>query len=94
MQTEPNIVDEYWVDNLWIFIVFFKLDSVSIYLFQFGEDFFFGQVFQDLHFVDFENFSEELLGYGSTILCICVFVGVWIKFKALFVLLFWNLFGY
>ena len=52
-QTESNKVDEHWVDNLWIFIVFVKLDSVCLDLFQFIKDLFFCQVFQDLHFIDF-----------------------------------------
>ena len=75
MQVEPNPVNEDWVDNLGIFIVFVELDSVCLDLFQFGEGFYFGQIFQDLHFVDFEDFSKELLSHGSTLLGICVFDG-------------------
>ena len=89
MQTESNKVDEDWVDNLWIVIVFVKLDSVCLDLFQFGKDLFFCQVFQDLHFVDFKDLSEELLGCRSTLLSICVYVEGWIILKDLLLSLFW-----
>ena len=40
-QNESNEVDEDWVDYLGIFIVFVKLNSVCLDLFQFGKDLFF-----------------------------------------------------
>ena len=75
LQTESNPVDEYWIDNLWIVIIFFELDSFFLNLFEFGDDFSFSQIFQDLHVVNPEDLSEELLSGFSTSQGVGVFDG-------------------
>ena len=71
-QLESNPVDEHWVDSLGIIIDIVEMDSVCLNLSEFGDDFFLCQVFQDLNFVDFEDFSEEFFGCSSTLLSFCV----------------------
>ena len=43
-----------------------ELDSVFLNLFEFGDDFSFSQIFQDLHVVNSEDLSDELPSGFST----------------------------
>ena len=72
MQTESYPVDKDCIGSLRIIIIFFKLDGFLSYLFKFGNNFLLGQVFQDLHFVDFKDLRKEFLSCSSTSLSICV----------------------